>query len=64
MLIRYVPTLLTWIDLTNNKGRLLQVLKNISNIFDVPLLPFQFNDAQPCHQNTVIEKCKNVYLII
>ena len=24
-IIRYVPTLLTWIDLANNKGRLLQV---------------------------------------
>ena len=32
IIVRYVPTLLTWIDLTNNKARLLQVCKEFTRM--------------------------------
>ena len=64
-IIRYVPTLLTWIDLANNKGRLLQVFKknidfketnfcagNVRN----PACASVFSSLMFCNQNTVIEK--------
>ena len=43
IIVRYVPTLLTWIDLTNNKARLLQVCKEFTRMmYRAYCTPIQF----------------------